>query len=139
MRYSFLVLDRAFGSGKTLFCKVDCHVHEYILLKQGKVLERAIFERDRNDEVAIKVKKAISAFLLSSSSREKDRKRAEAMRQRYRSAYFLRDMICGVGIPVTVYDVPKVESTIEARLIEIGHSLNLAVSRIQSPGRSHDV
>ena len=139
MRYSFLVLDRAFGSGKILFCKVDCHDHEYALLKQGKMLDRAIYERDRNSEVIPIVKKAISAFLFSSSSREKDRKRGEAMRHRYRSAYALRDVIAGVGIPVTAYDVPKVESFIEARLVDIGQTLNLAISRNSAFGRSHDI
>ena len=139
MQYSFQILNRAFSHYKTLFCKVDCTAAEFALLKQSRVLKTPIYERDRNSEAKVQFAKACTRFLRASASREKDRRTAEQLRQKYLTAYVLKDFIAGVGLAVHPFDVPQAERTIEARLIEIGETVKMAMERLDERGRSHDV
>lgn len=141
MHYSFEVLPGRHWFRRNrclrLFCKVDCDERELAFIRHSDLYDHPIYE------LPFKTAKEtepgfLHRLLFASLDPDNSLKPRTGSKIATKPEFItIADLVRGATIPLLPYDIPQTEKLIEARLIEFADTMNLAIARLRTPGRSH--
>lgn len=134
MEYGFETIRHRRGKC-TLFCKMDCSIEEEDFLRTNGLLRDVVYEQQVKPSL---LKRALSsiAYVATASSHEgtRGRQKARLMPPATRLVT-IQHLLAGAAIQLSEFDAVEAQKVIEARIINLGETMNAALGNRDGKGR----